>query len=38
MAHSILRRGLPRELRATTYLIAFVVATVATVLVTPPAP
>jgi hypothetical protein len=34
MAHSILRRGLPRELRATTYLIAFVVATVATVLVT----
>ncbi len=34
MAHGILRRGLPRELRATTYLIAFVVATVATVLVT----
>ena len=34
MAHGIARRGLPRELRATTYLIAFVVATVATVLVT----
>jgi hypothetical protein len=34
MAHGIARRGLPRELRATTYLIAFVVATVATVLAT----
>jgi hypothetical protein len=34
MAQGIVRRGLPRELRATTYLIAFVVATVATVLVT----
>ena len=34
MANGVARRGLPRELRATTYLIAFVVATVATVLVT----
>ena len=34
MANGVARRGLPRELRATTYLIAFVVATVATVLAT----
>jgi hypothetical protein len=33
MAHRVLQRGLPRDLRATTYLVGFVVGAVATILI-----